>query len=294
MKSLPSLRALHVFEVAARLGSFQAAADTLNVSPTAISHHIRGLEAELNVRLFNRISRQVHLTDEGQRLARGTTTAFRTLETCIKTVRPALGRQKIRLALGPSIASRWLMPKLSEFWAEFPNVDLELQQSPLQVSPENMDADLFITWSDGKFHGMVSEILLNVSAIPVASPQLIAKLGRPTSPTDLLNFPLIHQRDTIGWFNWLKAAGVDIESPPAGSIIEDANVLLGGAASGQGAVLGWLPLINDDLINGRLVQLFDFSLTETRAYYLASRNEVSTKPIIKSIKHWLLRQAKNT
>ena len=80
MATLPSLPALRAFEAAARLGSFQAAAEAINVSPTAISHHIRGLEAALNVQLFTRAARQVRLTNEGQKLADGTTKAFRILE----------------------------------------------------------------------------------------------------------------------------------------------------------------------------------------------------------------------
>jgi len=291
MATLPSLPALRAFEAAARLGSFQAAAEAINVSPTAISHHIRGLEAALNVQLFTRAARQVRLTNEGQKLADGTTKAFRILETSVGSIVARPKQTKIRIAMGPSIASRWLMPRFAAFCEQFPETVLELVQTPLQVSPQNVDADIFITWGDGRVPGMISDRLLEVKTAPIASPELLAKLGHPATPQDLLRYPLIHQRDTIGWSAWFMGVGVHSGAALSGPVIEDTNVVFQAAIAGQGIVLGWMPLVNSELKGGSLVQLFDSVMSENRAYYLVRRKSHSSATEIQAICDWLLSQA---
>ncbi|WP_052262061.1 LysR substrate-binding domain-containing protein [Leisingera sp. ANG-M1] len=291
MANLPSLPALRAFEAAARLGSFRAAAEAINVSPTAVSHHIRGLEAYLNIQLFTRDGRQVHLTDEGARLADGTAKAFRILEATVDSVARWPEKTTVRIALGPSFATRWLLPRFGDFCAKFPDVELKLVQTPLLVSPQNVDADIFITWGDGRFPGMISEPLVSVLSAPVASPALLQRLGHPQSPADLKRFPLIHQRDTLGWNAWFMEAGVSLNGPLPGPVIEDTNVVLQAAAAGQGIVMGWIPLIDTDLESGVLVQLFDTTVSENRAYYLVRPESGPNEGITGEICDWLLAQA---
>lgn len=291
MSTLPSLPSLRAFEAAARLGSFQEAASAIGVSPTAISHHIRGLEAHLGVQLFTRTTRQIRLTDEGERLAHGTNKAFRILESSVESVTTQPQQRKIRIALGPSFATRWLLPRFAEFCQEFPDVELELVQTPLLVSPQNVDADIFITWGDGHFHGMISQPLVNVLSAPVASHELISRLGQPQVPSDLFNYPLIHQRDTLGWNAWFMAVGLQPEGPLSGPVIEDTNVVLQAAIAGQGIVMGWIPLINTELKSGTLVQLFDAVLSENRAYHLVRRKSGRRDTKTALICDWLLEQA---
>ncbi|WP_052245407.1 LysR substrate-binding domain-containing protein [Halocynthiibacter namhaensis] len=291
MKPLPSLPSLKAFEAAARLGSFQAAAASINVSPTAISHHIRGLEAALNVKLFSRSARQVRLTDEGQTLSDGVSKAFRILETSVNAVADKGAQSKVRIAMGPSIASRWLMPRFAAFCEAFPETVLELVQTPLLVSPQNVDADIFITWGDGSIPGMVSDPLIRVKAAPVASPDFLKKHGHPTAPHDLQGYPLVHQRDTLGWNAWFLHHGIHLDTPLTGSVIEDTNVVLQAALAGQGVVMGWLPLINEELRAGRLVQLYAAIPSENRAYYLVRRKSPSNASLTREICDWLLEQA---
>jgi LysR family glycine cleavage system transcriptional activator len=291
MTNLPSLPALRAFEAAARLGSFQGAAEALGVSPTAISHHIRGLEANLNEQLFTRSVRQVHLTDEGERLGHGVSKAFRILEASVSAIAGQRQKTKIRIALGPSFATRWLLPRFAEFCEQFPKVDLELVQTPLLVSPQNVDADIFITWGDGIFPGMISEPLVNILTVPVANPTLIRRLGHPQTPSDLLNYPLIHQRDTLGWNAWFQTAGVQSGARLSGPVIEDTNVVLQAAIAGQGIVMGWIPLINEELKSGALVQLFDAVLSEHRAYYLVRREAGPRETEVSQICQWLADQS---
>ena len=290
MPALPSLPALRAFDAAARLGSFRSASEELNVSPTAISHHIRGLEAQLKLTLFIRSGRQVVLTDEGMRLAEEVAKAFRILERAILDVSSQSDHTKIRIAMGPSFATRWMLPRLTDFNAQFPEIDLELVQTPLLVSPQNVDADIFITWGDGYWHDMIANRLMGVMASPVASPDLLTRLGAPAAPAELLGFPLIHQRDTVGWTAWFAHHDVSMVDALPGPMIEDTNVVLQAAIAGQGVVMGWRPLIDRELDDGKLVQLFDAIRSEIRAYYLVRRKNDARHTVIDTICRWLLDQ----
>lgn len=290
MPALPSLSALRAFDAAARLGSFRAASEELHVSPTAISHHIRALEAQLELVLFNRSGRRVVLSDEGMRLAEETNKAFRILERAVLDLSENSGQTKIRIAMGPSFATRWMLPRLKEFSEHFPQIDFELVQTPHLVSPTNVDADIFITWGDGYWPDMTADRLMGVMVVPVASPALLDQMGSPSEPSDLLGFPLIHQRDTVGWSAWFGHHGITPSDSLSGPMIEDTNVVLQAAISGQGLAMGWRPLIDEELQSGALVQLFDAVHSEIRAYYLVRRRKDAERSDIHSICEWLLGQ----
>lgn len=288
MAALPSLPALRAFDAVSRLGSFRAASEELHVSPTAISHHIRGLEAQLKIALFTRTGRQVALTADGLRLADEVTKAFRILERAISDVSAQSSQTKVRIAMGPSFATRWMLPRLSAFRDSFPEVDLELVQTPLLVSPQNVDADIFITWGDGHWPDMIANKLVGVLASPVASPALLERLGQPETPSQLLNYPLIHQRDTVGWKAWFTHHNVTHSGILPGPLIEDTNVVLQAALSGQGVVMGWRPLIDSELSHGALIQLFGAVRSDVRAYYLVRRKSNVMQKTISAISDWLL------
>lgn len=291
MSTLPSLSALRAFDAAARLGSFRAASEDLHVSPTAVSHHIRGLEAQLKLALFTRSGRRVVLTDEGMRLAEEVTKAFRILERAILDVSDQSDHTKIRIAMGPSFATRWMLPRLTDFNERFPDVDIDLVQTPLLVSPQNVDADIFVTWGDGDWPDMIADRLVGVMAAPVASPDLLNRYRHPVSPVDLLDFPLIHQRDTVSWNAWFAHHGVSTDEALHGAMIEDTNVVLQAAIAGQGVVMGWRPLIDGELENGTLIELFAPVHSEIRAYYLVRRRHDARQTIIDAICRWLLGQS---
>lgn len=288
---LPSLHALRAFEAAARLGGFNKAAKELNVSPTAISHHVRGLEADLGAALFTRQSRKVGLTEAGERLADACTAAFGGLAGAVAELRPAEGRRSVTIALGPFLASRWLAPRLPQFWKAFPGIDLRLAHTPVRVSPDTVDADIFLAWGEDNWPGMISHPLLRVTAVPVASPGLIEQLGRPEHAAAVTGFPLIHQRDRSAWSEWLAAAGVAVAGSLEGVVIEDANVVLRSALGGQGIALGWLPLIDEEIAFGRLIRLFEPGPPGPRAYHLIRSPASPSDEMVGNVVEWLIREA---
>jgi len=289
---LPSLKALHAFDHAARTGSFKSAARALNVSPTAISHHIRTLEEDLGVALFNRDGRHVTLTPLGQELSADVAQAFAQLLQGVERTRRGPHAQVIRIAAGPFFAARWLMPRLATFWEVHPQISLEVVPIPQRLSGRDIDADIVISWDDVTEEN--ARPLLTLTPFAIASPELIDRLGRPRRPADLLNMPLIHQRDTSSWAAWFEAMGVAEIAPLQGPVFEDANAVMRGAVEGQGVTLGWMPLIQHEIETGRITRLFDQPVAWKKQYYVNIGAQGSLSNAAQSVVEWLQKEGAHT
>lgn len=286
----PSLPALRAFDAAARQGSFRAAAEKLSVTPTAISHHIRGLEAQLGVQLFERAGRDVALTEDGKRLALATAQAFGVLDDAVRSLY-GRARRVVRLAAGPIFTARWLMPRISDFWQAHPQIELEVVPSYRPGKLDAANADIVIRWERmAEMPGRAVK-LLELGPVAIASAGFVDRVGGIDAPRDLLNLPLLHQRDHWGWLDWFRAMDVPVTGALRGPVFEDANVLLRGAAEGQGAVVGWLPLIDQDLREGRVVRLFDEDITPTHGYFMENWKGGQPRRDTDAVMTWLAGQS---
>lgn len=288
----PSLPALRAFDAAARQGSFRAAAETLSVTPTAISHHIRGLEDQLGVKLFERSGRDVTLTEDGKRLAVATSQAFDTLDDAVDTLRRG-SRNVVRLAAGPIFTARWLMPRISDFWEAHRKIELEVVPSYQPGKLDRTDVDIVIRWE--RVADMPDEALklLELSPVAIASREFVERFGPIEAPEDLMRLPLLHQRNHWGWLDWFAAMDVRAAVPLRGPVFEDANVILRGAAQGQGVIIGWLPLIDQDLAEGRVVRLFQEKITPTHGYFVEIPNNGRTRSKTRDAIDWLMSQRRS-
>jgi len=287
---LPSLKALRAFDQAVRSGSFKAAAQALNVSPTAISHHIRTLEQDLGVALFERDGRNVILTPPGQELSADVAQAFAQLAQAVERTRRKPRGQAIRIAAGPFFAARWLMPRLATFWVEHPQISLEVVPIPQRLAGRDIDADIVISWDDITAEN--AQPLLTLTPFAIASPAFIERFGCPNHPVDLVNMPLIHQRDTSSWTDWFAAMDVACVKPLKGPIFEDANAVMRGAVEGQGVTLGWMPLIEHEIETGRVIQLFNQSVAWKKQYYVNVASRGMRNSAAQSVVEWLHKEAR--
>ena len=288
---LPTLHGLRAFEAAARLGAFNKAADELNVTATAISHHIRSLEESLGTSLFLRNTRRIVLTADGRKLHEACGPAFEALKDAVASIKRQNARQTITIALGPLLASRWLTPRLNRFWNAFSTIDLQLVHTPLRVDPQAISADIYLVWGEGDWPGLDSVPFLVTHGVPVASPDYLDAQGRPHTAEQLLEHPLIHQRSTEGWRRWLAAHAVKLPEEPGGIVIEDANVVLRSAISAQGIALGWLPLIETEISAGRLVPLFPPRSFSPLGYHLITSPKRDASGMAAKVVEWLLEEA---
>jgi LysR family glycine cleavage system transcriptional activator len=190
-RRLPPLVALRAFEVVARRLSLAKAAEELCVTPAAVSHQIRTLEAHLGQPLFHRSARGLSLTDAGQACLPGIRDGFELLSHAISQI-DSLGETGVlTVSVAPSFAVKWLVPRLDRFQALFPAIDVRVAASNQLANFANDGVDLAIRYGGGRYPELTVERLLPEAIFPVASPNLLARTTI-ARPADLANVTLLH------------------------------------------------------------------------------------------------------
>lgn len=209
VRQLPPLNALRAFEAAGRSESFSRAAEELNVAHSAISRHVRGLEARLGVKLFRDLPRGVALTLEGRSYLERIVPALDMIAEATEELAEVPAGQ-VRVNSEPLFAERFIIPRLAEFHALHPEVDLRLETSHHLADIERHEADLAIRFAHSGALSSPCELLSDAPLYPFAAPELIA--GK--RPEDLLEMARYRDRNTDLWRRWFAAAGVSAEGVP--------------------------------------------------------------------------------
>lgn len=289
---LPSINGLQAFEAAARHLSFARAADELGLTPTAISHRIRNLEAELGVVLFRRGHRAVTLTEEGARIARDLSESFDCLKMSVAKLQRC-GASHLTLLAPPSFASLWLLPRLPTFRERF--LDIHLTLVPTDAPDlERNDADAAVTFGCASDQSLKTDCLFENRLIPVCSPDFAERHGALDSPEAIASAPLLHVTDGSvqpplpGWQDWLRAAGMSQLGALDGIRFGACHLAIGAARLGHGLVLGVSTLVADDIQAGALVAPFDRALPIPQSYALTYPPEHAARPALRNFRSWLL------
>lgn len=289
---LPPLNALRAFEAAARCLSFSKAAEDLSVTPAAVSHQIKALEEWLGVALFKRLNRAVMLTDEGQAYVLGVREGLNTIRISTEKLLKQDSTGSLTVSTLPSFAVRWLLPRLSRFRVEHPDIDVRLSATDFLTDFERDDVDLVIRYGSGEYPGLYTEKLLTEDSLfPVCSPELLKGNFPLRTPADLKHHTLLHDDLRVDWETWLAAAGVKGIDPKKGPSFNDSSMVLTAAMEGQGVSLGRSTLAAADLAAGRLVKPFDVELKAGHAYYIVCPEESAERPRILTFRKWLLKEA---
>ena len=283
-----SLNALRSFETAARHMSFKLAAAELNLSATAISHQIRALESSIGHLLFNRHIRRVSLTAEGDELMQTLTPAFQSIDSTVERLLKRQDRHTVTLGAGPIFGSRWLAPRLGQFWQQNADIDLRIHHSPLPVFEQMSQYDIAVAWGTGDWESIEFDKLLDVRVTPVHAPNASFLDAAILNPADLLELPLLHYRDHNHWRQWLGSMGVTLPGQLPGIVFEDANVQLQAALEGQGIAMGFLPLISDEISVGRLLQPWQETVEPIESYYLLYQLNSLQRSAVSRVKDWML------
>lgn len=287
-RRLPSLAALRAFEAAARHLSFSRAAEELCVTHGAISHQVRGLEASLGFPLFRRLHRRVVLSEAGEALFAKVRTAFDLLEMSTEQVVTTYGRQMLVVSCIATFSMRWLIPRLHQFQAKYPDIDIRLcaPDSPLEFPRGDIDVSIRVghgEWPDD----LEAVAFLDEAFGPVCSPALLRAHPLET-PDDLRHHTLLHTESRkAAWSDWLRLAGVRGVDPTLGQRFETFYFLLQAAASNFGVAIGPNTLVADDLASGRLVAPFGFISSELSMYVLYPKSRASN-PHLMTFRDWLL------
>jgi LysR family glycine cleavage system transcriptional activator len=284
------LATLRAFEAAARLLSFKRAAAELNVTPTAISHQVRQLEEAIGTRLFERRTRQVLLTAEGQVLLPVLREGFDSFARVLDGLSRKQRRKTVTLSATPAFAAKWLVPRIAEFRAARPDIDLTVLASLEVVDLDSGAADLALRYGNGPYPGLVAEPLTTDRFAPVANPRL-----RIRKPGDLKSATLLHsdwhRNDPRNptWANWLKLARIDGIDPRAGLRFSDETHAIQAAVAGTGIALHSLLLVAEELKTGTLVVPFGPEIAGFTLHLVRSRDRPPTEAM-EAVQNWLKSQ----
>ncbi len=295
---LPSLNALRAFEAVARHLSLTRAAAELHVTPAAVSHQLKALEADLGVPLLRRVRREFFLTDAAQAGLPALREAFDLLGEAVERMRSELPDRLLTISVLPSFAVSWLVPRLSRFKAQHPEIDVRLDTTDRVVDLRREAIDLGIRFGAGDYPGLEVTQLLDEQIFPVCSPALLDGPHPLNTPEDLRHHSLLHvdwtpfMEESGDWKLWLMAAGLeDVVDVSRGPRFSHTNLALQAAVHGQGVVIGSQALAGDDLAAGRLVRPFGMSVPVNFCYFVVTTPGAARLPKVAAFKDWLLREA---
>lgn len=287
MIRLPPFFALRALAAAARRRSYSRAAEELAVTHGAVSQQIRKLEAELGARLFVRQGNAMVPTPAAERLAREVERAMGVLQAGVAAFRDAADHDPLVVSLDPQLAARWLPARLPRLMSEpaGANVDFIAEERMADFVTDGVDVG--VRYGLAQEPGLEKALLLHERLFPVASPTLAAAYDIQ-SPEDLLKAPLLRSRHRP-WKVWFSAFG--LEDPGGGLEFEDSIMLLESAIQGMGVALARGALVEQDLANGRLVQVLPHAINNEFAFYMAWRGDNPKLHRIHALRDWLTAEA---
>lgn len=253
MRRLPPLNALKAFEATARLSSVTAAAEELSVSHSAVSQHIRQLEAYFGQKLFDRPGRRVRPTPAATALLEDVQASFdRVTRACERLARR--GISPITVNTTPTFAMRWLMPRINTFQRHHPKLELRIETSASEaVAHVDLASDLIVRSEFVSRRGYLCRPLLNDRATAVMAPALHERTN-VTSPRDLLEMNLLHTRSNPElWTRWFSLCGVSDLEAQRGPFFHDVSIAVQAALNGLGVALVPLIFVSDELAAGKLI-----------------------------------------
>ena len=289
---LPPLPALRFFEAPGRHKISNLAPAELNVTPSAVSHGIVGLEEALGVELFVREPRGISLTATGADYLSYVSEAFSLIAIGTQRLPNHRANRPIALSCAPTFASRWLLPRLPLFRARWPKVNVTVDTSHRQVGFPVDGFDFAIRLSRAPVAGSAWTRLFGEQLVPVCSPGYLESL-RDVQGTPLLsNATLIHvNAASEDWQTWLEATGAEHVDPDAGLRVDTIQLAFEAASMGLGVALGRRPLVNRDLESGALVQAAFNTVNSATAYWLVSAENADRRPELLDFRQWILAEA---
>ena len=305
-RELPPLNALVTFEAAARLASFTKAAHELHVSQAAVSRQIARLEQQLGTRLFHRGQRRLELTGAGRRLQECVTSGLGEIARGVRRIRMSGDEPPVTLAATIAFATYWLMPRIHAFRERHPAIDVRVLAGDRELDPGVDDVDIAVCYGDETAPPGQQRALLGAEGIvPVCSPGYRASHPAlaESDPAALVDHDLLHLDPehwnrlhgvVIDWPVWFEHYGVTLDAGLHGIRLNNYPMLVDALLAGRGIGLGWRPVIDDLLADGRLVHAVDVEMKTPRGYYAAIATDRPLSNQARHVHEWLLEHAAST
>lgn len=286
---LPSLNALRSFEAAARHCSFKNAATELCVSHSAISHQVKLLEEHLGIELFTRKARAVELTQAGRLYYPVLRQSFDNILEATERLLAPNSPSVVTIQVYSTLAIRWLIPRLAEFKARHPNIQVRLNTSQSDVDFDHDDVDACIRIGRSPAGSLHHRFLFSSEIFPVASPQLLANNVTIEKPGDISQVTLLQvYPSSTDWDLWLEAKGLGHIDPNSGLQFDSYDHALATAAQGLGVALAMQPYAARELEAGALIELFPGErVNHVEDWYFVCRKGRESTEKIAAFSNWL-------
>lgn len=270
--------------------NFRLAAEELGVTQGAVAQQVRALEKRLNIKLFERLSRGLALTDAGRRYLPSVGRAFDMIAEASETLSP---REAVAtISSTPSFATKWLVPRLGDFARDHPEIRLRLDASNALSNFQSDGVDIAIRQGNPPFGpGLVADQLFPSVLIAVCHPIQLEGAHPIRTPHDLQHHVLLE--DTHGqWPLFLEKA---LNGAPLNNTktikFSQTSLAIDAAIARQGVALTHPAFVVDDLKTNRLCQPFDFSIAEASGHYVVSPREPRNPVVVATLRKWLLEQS---
>lgn len=294
MPTLPPIANLQAFEAVARRRSFALAAAELNLTASAISHQVSRLEAQLDIRLFERSAHGVRLSPAGEHYLMHVGSALNAIATATDDLRHGI-RNSLYVHSAPSIASLWLMPRLHHFAQAYPEISLNLSAAHTPSDFALGQADIDIRYGIPQWGDLVVEPLFEEAIVPLASPAFI-KAHKLKRAEQLLDLPLIQSNVSIvQWSDWFGRF-TKLRAPDRFSLRFDrAQMSLDAATQGLGVALESAVNAGGHLADGRLKAPFGMEqAVRVKAHFAVYPERYAKRPAVEAFLSWLHSEAAQT
>ena len=298
-KSLPPLDYLLAFHVTGKTGSFTSASKELNISESSISRKVKLLEQHYGIQLFNRGHRSITITSEGFELLSSVSEALDILKEASSRLVEKETSSSITLATTNSVASLWLMPRLNNFQAINPDLNIAIVSSDDDEECMAASNDLVILRGNGDWYNFQSELLFGETIFPVCSPNFLASNPDVTSKKYIQNMDLIDVASShfewMNWTTWLKNQGMNSPQSNRQTIVNTYPLAIQAAVDGLGVALGWQHLVDRYLETGSLLcPLGDKHVKTSDGYYLLVPKNAKSSKERDIVRNWLLQISKES
>ncbi|SHH81901.1 LysR substrate-binding domain-containing protein [Marivita hallyeonensis] len=294
MRDLP-LTLLRALAAVYETGGIRPAGRLLGIQHSAVSRALRDLEAWLEVPLFEKRDGQRALvfSADGAALGKAALSAMRDLETAVLNTREGSSANSVTIATTPSFAMRWLLSRLPRLTDTHPKIEVSILVDQARKSPMATGADLNIRMGAQPSLDVDPIPLMDERVFPVMAPGLWEKLGRPSKIDELLNLPLLHDRDpSTSWGTWRRQFGPERLDVRKGPRLTSSDLILRAAEQGQGVALARGRLAEESLANTSLLRPFgDVELDLGDNYWIIANPETGRRRVVQTVIAWLLSEA---
>lgn len=289
----PSLHELHAFAATARLGSFSKAAELLCVTQGAVSRAVARLEAHLGQSLLVRLPRGNELTSAGRDYLELIEPALQTLEAAAVAQRAPEATTRLRISVAPTLATKWLIPRLPDWQALHPHIALSLAPYRREEDFSDASVDAWLRPGEGQWpSGITADYIVGREIVAICHPQELRGRQALRQPADLLSRPLLfHSNYPENWRLWLQAAGLPEAHPRPSADFEQVAMLVQAVMAGLGVAVVQRCLIDEELAAGRIAIPFERPVLLERGYMLCARRSSQSQRALNQLRQWLLAQA---